>query len=170
MDGTCAGNDTKMSSRIFDTCSTFRSFLVVIVLFLLKCSNDAYLLHKNTESTHWDYPTTHRVLSAVLLTFNMHSFFQSCSSYSGLMAMMIITSRIQKMAEGNIFSLCVSPQEVTPMGTWGVPKPGQDGYPQPSAMTVWGTPIPRKERGGILATRQVVCFLRSCRRTFLLNQ
>ena len=42
------------------------------------------------------------------------------------------------MAEGNIFTLCVSPQ----LDLGGYPIPGLDGGGYPLARTGWGTPQP----------------------------
>ena len=62
------------------------------------------------------------------------------------------------------------PQVGVPLGRTGVPSPSQVrlGYsPPPPAGQDWGTPRDRTAERAI-ATRQVVCLLRSRRRTFLL--
>ena len=73
-------------------------------------------------------------------------------------------------------------QGVPPSGIWGYPHQdwigvpplplGLDGYPPPPFGTGWGTPSPpsptlSEATDQALATRRVVCLLRSRRRTFL---
>ena len=92
-----------------------------------------------------------------------------------------------KDGEGS-FHRCVCPhrgpfQRGTPVPAGGYPSPGRGEVPQdrgnplpsqdrtwvPPYSRHWGTPSPLRDRTAqqALATRQAVCLLRSCRRTFL---
>ena len=105
---------------------------------------------------------------------------------------LLFTTRIRRMEEGNSFRVLVCPQGgrggtypglvqgTYPLPPAKVPTPPirsgwregvpQGTYPHPPARSGWGvpqgtyTPPPHQ----VLATRRVVCLLRSRRRTFLL--
>ena len=65
--------------------------------------------------------------------------------------MYILTARIRRMEEGNIFTLCVSPHLD---GGGGVPQPGLDGGrvpgpPPGQVLLVGGVPWPGLDGGGV---------------------